>query len=321
MRLRVMLVEDDAAIAAAYEAALLQAGHEVVHATCGEEALLHGRCDVVVTDLDLPGIDGLELLEAMRRRGERPRTVIVSGVADLVACQRALRLGADEFLTKPLAVDALVEAVEQGLLPAAGEQAVFERTYPAERDSVERAARDLAAYALGGAVAPSARARCASACAELVDNVVSHAFPAGEGVLHVRATLDRRELQLVVGDEGKGFDPMDEGLDHLADCQAGGLARVAALTEDVRIESAPGAGTRVLARFGVARALFDEEEQVDLSELDWLPPQVTREVLAACEQDPEGASRFVLSPALAVSLGRLLAGPDPRRVLRTALWS
>lgn len=321
MSLRVMVVEDDVAIAASYEAALLQAGHDVVHAICGEEALLHCGCDVVVTDLVLPGIDGLELLEALRRRGEHPRTVIVTGAGDLAACQRALRLGADEFLTKPLALETLVEAVEQVPPTWTRKQAVFDRAYPAEPGAVERAARDLAAFALRCAVSPSARARSAAACAELVDNVVAHAFPHTDGVLRLSVTLDRRQLEFHVSDDGAGFDPMGEGLDNLADCRAGGLARVAALAEDVRIESAPGAGTRVLARFDVARALFDEEEQVDLSELDWLPPQVTRELLAACDEDPDGASRFVLSPALAVSLGRLLAGPDPRRVLRTALWS
>ena len=91
MSLRVLVVEDETAIAAAYEAVLRPAGHEVIHATCGEEALLHRGCDVVVADLGLPGIDGLELLEALRRRGEHPRTVVVTGHSDLASCQRALR--------------------------------------------------------------------------------------------------------------------------------------------------------------------------------------------------------------------------------------
>lgn len=321
MSLRVMLVEDEAAIAATYERALRQAGHEVVLAASGEEALLHRGCDVVVTDLGLPGIDGLDLLQALRSRGEHPRTVVVTGHSDLESCQRALRLGADEFLTKPLSLETLVEAVEQRPPVWTPQESVYERTYKAIPDSVECAARDLAAHALRNAISPAARTRIATACAEIVDNVVHHAYPGEGGEFDVRATIDRRRLELYVSDSGVGFDPLDDALDHMTDCRAGGLARIAALAEDLRIESAPGAGTKVLASFDVARAIFDEEDLVDLSELDWLPPQVTREVLTACKENPEGASSFVLSPALAVSLGRLLAGPDPRRVLRTALWS
>jgi len=319
--MRVLIVEDEAAIAAAYEAALVCAGHEVVHASCAEEALLHRGCDVLIADVGLPGLDGLELIEVLRRRGERLRAVVVSGEAELATCQRALRVGADEFLTKPLPLEELVDAVEQRREAYPREVVVLERTMPATEDVVECFAREVAAFAARSAVSPSARARIATACAELVENTVRHAFPAGVGDVRLRGTLDRHQFELAVEDDGAGFDPLSEGLDHMTECRAGGLARVAALAEDVRIESAPGAGTRIQARFDVARALFDEEEQVDLSELDWLPPQVTREVLGACEDDPDGASRFVLSPALAVSLGRLLAGPDPRRVLRTALWS
>ncbi len=321
MSLRIMLVEDEASIAAAYEAALHQAGHEVVLAASAEEALLHRGCDVVVTDLGLPGIDGLELLQALRSRGECPRSVVVTGQSDLESCQRALRMGADEFLTKPLSLETLVEAVEQRSPAWTRNQSIYERTYEATLESAEQAARDLAAHALRNSISPAARARIATTCAELADNVVRHAYPAGDGKLTVRATIDKRRLELHVSDSGAGFDPLDDALDHMTDCLSGGLARIATLSEEVRIESAPGAGTDIFASFDVARAIFDEEDQVDLSELDWLPPQVIREVLTACKENPEGASGFVLSPALAVSLGRLLAGPDPRHVLRTALWS
>jgi CheY-like chemotaxis protein len=319
--LRVMIVEDDPSLAATFGHALTRAGHEVVVATSGEEALLHRGCDVLVADVGLPGLSGLDLVEELHLRGEHPRAVIVSGLPDLEACRRALRLGADEYLCKPFGLDELIRAVEQRPTIAPRQRAVFERTYEASMDSAELAARELAAYALRCAVSPAARARLAGCCAELVENVAQYAYPGGSGGVCIVATIERRQVELTVSDEGVGFDPLDEGLDHLSDCRAAGLARVAALAEDVRIESAPGAGTRVHARFHVARVLFDEEDQIDLSELDWLPPQATRQVLAACDEDPDGASRFVLSPALAVSLGRLLAGPDPRRVLRTALWS
>ncbi len=325
MSLRVLIVEEDEALASSMATALNEAGHEVAFAASGEDALLHRSFDVVVADIDLPGIDGLDLVEALLQRGDNPRTVVISGRADVDEYRRALRLGADDFLTKPVAPEDIVRAVEGRPAGSALMGTVFARKYEAGPETGteigEQAARELVAHALRCAISPAARARIGSSCAELVENVAIHAYAGGSGPLRVVATVDRRELELVISDDGVGFDPLEEGLDHLSDCRAGGLARVATLAEDVLIESSPGSGTRVVVRFDVARALFDEDMEVDLSELDWLPPRAVREVLAACEEDPGGASRFVLSPALAVSLGRLLAGPDPRRVLRTALWS
>ena len=320
--MRVLLVEDDRAVAEGLGLALSQSGHEVVHAASAEEALLHKECDVLVADLGLPGISGLELIAQVRARGEHPRMIVMTGSPHLEDCRRAMHLGAHDFLTKPFAMEELVRVVEAEPIQWPHREATQSRVYTVDEHTSDLAAREVGAYAMRCAVSPAARTRIATTCSELVDNVERHAYPdARGGQVRVSVTLDQRQLRLTVEDDGAGFDPLAEDLDHLSDCRAGGLARASCLAEDMAIESAPGAGARIVARFQVARALFDEEEQVDLSELDFLTPDVTRQVLAACHDDPDGASRFVLSPALAVSLGRLLAGPDPRRVLRTALWS
>ncbi len=319
--MRVLIVDSDRALAASWKAALLRVGHEVTCVTSAEEALSLGEHEVLLAEVDLPGMDGLELLEALHLLGQHPRAIIVSACANLETCQQALRLGADDFLAKPVEMQTILDAVEGSPSTWAPTPAVFERTYPACRGTDERAARELAAYCLRCYVAPATRARIATTCAELVGNVIQHAYPGTPGEVQIEATVDRSDLTLRVSDSGIGFDPLCTSLDHLVDCLSGGLARAAALSEDVRIDAAPGEGTRVEARFSVTRSLFDDEATVDLSDLDWMPPEVAREVLAACDEDPDGASRFVLSPALAVSLGRLLAGPDPRHVLRTALWS
>ncbi len=320
----VLIVEDEPTQAQALALALGSQGCEVTVAHSGEQALEHTGADVLVADVGLPGIDGLELIARLRERGERPRAVVVSGRPDLEACRRALRLGAAEFLTKPVAVERIVVAALEASEPEAHQRhttARFERTFAAAAGAVEEAPRELAAYAQRCAIGPAGRARIAGTCAELVENAVRHAYPSSPGSVQVAAEASRRELRLTVRDAGVGFDPLDRELDHLSDSSAGGLARAATLAEDVRIDSAPGSGTCVQASFCVLRTHFDEEEQVDLSELDWLSPETSRRLLTACSEHPEGASRFYLSPALAVCLGRLLAGPDPRRVLRTALWS
>ena len=64
---------------------------------------------------------------------------------------------------------------------------------------------------------------------------------------------------------------------------------------------------------------LDESHQIDLSDLDFLAPGTSKELLATLEEEPDAP--VILSPALAVVAGRLLVGPDPRRTLQAALWS
>lgn len=320
MSLRVLIIEDDATIAASIAAGLLHAGHEAQCVATGEEALSAPPADVVIADVGLPGIDGLEAIERLQARGDSPRTIILSGLPDLSACRRALHLGADEFLTKPVPVERVILAALEPK-KAQNTPTTLDRTFDVESQPTEAVAREVAAFAMQAGISPAGRARIAGVAAELIDNVAEHAYPFASGEVRIEATYDRRSFELKISDQGVGFDPLAEGLDSWTDCRAGGLARAAALSEDLVVDATPGHGARVQVRFDITRALFDEEEQVDLSELDWLPPAVTRQVLETCAESPEGASRFVLSPALAVSLGRMLAGPDPRRVLRTALWS
>jgi hypothetical protein len=64
---------------------------------------------------------------------------------------------------------------------------------------------------------------------------------------------------------------------------------------------------------------FEEEEAVDLSELDYLTPDMASRVLAGLRGEPEPS--YNLSPALAVSVGRMLAGTSDQKSLRVALWS
>jgi hypothetical protein len=69
-------------------------------------------------------------------------------------------------------------------------------------------------------------------------------------------------------------------------------------------------GTQIEMRFTIFTACFDENSQTDLSELDWFSPQMARTVVQSLD-DPEHPRAFQFSPALAVSIGRLLSGPRP----------
>jgi hypothetical protein len=149
---------------------------------------------------------------------------------------------------------------------------------------------------------------------------VRHAYGSGAGRFHLRAEIDRRSLALEVADEGVGLDPVLTTTNVVCGGATSGLARVAALCEDVRIASALGRGTRVALSFSIVEVAFDGPDEVDLSELDFLTPELSRRVLESLRRGAR-SPHFNLSPALAVSVGRLLAGAPEKRSLQTALWS
>lgn len=322
----VLIVDDEVAIASALAAALKARGHHVSVAASAEDALEMPEPEVLVADLWLQGaMGGLELFDELISRGVAPRAIFMTGMPTVADCRRALRLGAAEFLTKPFSIDDLVRAVECEAPPSspggiAPER--LQRIYAAGPRAAERAARDVAAWCLRSEVSPATRARIASAVCELVDNAARHAYDAKQEIsehpIELNAEMDARALVLEVRDHGRGFDALRSQLDQMV-CVKSGLARVAALTEDLTVRSSPENGTRVRARFSVATADFDVEGRIDLTELDHLSPETARELLTTLAEDPHAP--IVLSPALAVVVGRLLAGPDPRRALQRALWS
>ena len=319
----VLIVDDEVGLASALAAALKARGHHVSIAASAEEALAMPDPEVLVADLALAGMSGLDLLDALVARGNAPRTVLMTGLPTIEDCRRALRLGAAELLTKPFAVDELVRAVEaESSSHPEVTPSRFARVYAAGPRAAERAARDLSAWCLRSEVAPTTRARIASAVAELVDNAARHAYGAVIGVtehpIELHAEMDTRSLQVEIRDHGVGFDSVQTELEGMV-CASSGLARAAALAEDLVVRSTPGQGTRARARFHIASADFDIEGRIDLTELDHLGPETARELLQTLAEDPHAP--VILSPALAVVVGRLLAGPDPRRTLQRALWS
>jgi two-component system, OmpR family, KDP operon response regulator KdpE len=128
---RILVVDDESAIGRAVETNLSRHGFSVRAARTGQEAI-EGidsfRPDLLLLDLGLPDIDGLEIIRRVRERSSTPIVVLsVRGQErDKVA---ALDLGADDYLTKPFGVDELLARVRVALRhsarPAAGAAAVF----------------------------------------------------------------------------------------------------------------------------------------------------------------------------------------------------
>ncbi len=123
---RLLLVDDEATIRKGILAKLAHAGlvfDEVLEASDGVEALsLLERydCDVLLTDIRMPRMDGLALLKAMQERGIRSAPILVSGYADFEYARRAISFGVNDYLLKPIGEAELVAAVSKVLhsLPA-----------------------------------------------------------------------------------------------------------------------------------------------------------------------------------------------------------
>ncbi|NLY27436.1 MAG: response regulator [Alcaligenaceae bacterium] len=108
--MRVLLVEDEREMAAWLERALAQSGFVPEHAhdaATAERMLSEARYDVVIMDLRLPDKHGLVLLREMRNRGDITPVLILTAQGGLQDRVRGLNLGADDFLSKPFALEEL----------------------------------------------------------------------------------------------------------------------------------------------------------------------------------------------------------------------
>jgi DNA-binding NtrC family response regulator len=114
-RKRVLVVEDDPILARIYSCALAAAGYFVDKAADGAEGyarLLATSYDVVVTDLCMPKLSGLDLLEQVRRRQPEVPVVMVTGELDEKTYESARKLGMVRFLVKPVTMHQLAGAVD-----------------------------------------------------------------------------------------------------------------------------------------------------------------------------------------------------------------
>jgi two-component system OmpR family response regulator len=122
--MRILLAEDDTAIAEGIAASLRQGGHAVDHVAAGnlaDAALRDHDYDLLVLDLGLPALDGSEVLQRLRSRGSGMPVLVVTARDGLGERIRVLDLGADDYLVKPFAL-AEFEARVRALLRRAGAQ-------------------------------------------------------------------------------------------------------------------------------------------------------------------------------------------------------
>jgi two-component system, OmpR family, KDP operon response regulator KdpE len=128
--LKVLIVDDEPPIRKLLRMGLSTQGYEILDATNGKTAfaLLDEKPDLIILDLGLPDMQGLDLLAAIRARNEAVPIVVLSSRGDESVKVRALDLGADDYLTKPFGMEELLARMRAALrhqLAVQGERPAF----------------------------------------------------------------------------------------------------------------------------------------------------------------------------------------------------
>ncbi len=115
-RARILVVEDEGKLRRVVELQLQSAGYDVLLAAHAEAALsLTERADAVLTDLRLPGMDGLALLDALRRQNAALPVIVMTAFGTVDTAVQAMKAGAVDFLLKPFSIDHLLAVVAKAL--------------------------------------------------------------------------------------------------------------------------------------------------------------------------------------------------------------
>ncbi len=129
--LRILVIDDEPAILRFLRAGLATQGYVVSEGGTGQAALDAVRrraADLLVLDLGLPDIDGLEVIRQLRTGGAALPIVVLSSRGEEGAKVAALDLGADDYITKPFGIDELlarIRAAQRHKLQQQGERAIF----------------------------------------------------------------------------------------------------------------------------------------------------------------------------------------------------
>jgi putative nucleotidyltransferase with HDIG domain len=115
---KILVVDDDPGLLETLSDALQLEGYEVTTAKAGEEALERLRqeeVDLVITDIKMPGLSGLELLRAIRDKNQILPVIVMTGYASLETAVEAIKQGAYDYITKPFEIEKLLHTVNKAV--------------------------------------------------------------------------------------------------------------------------------------------------------------------------------------------------------------
>jgi len=136
----VFVIDDDAAVRKSLKRLLSSAGHQTEVFESADEFLTrspHAGPSCLLIDVQMPGLNGMDLQEALLQRRREEQLVFITGHGDIQMCARAMKAGAADFLPKPVRSGELLECVERTL-----SRSTEQRQHARERDEA-RAMLDL----------------------------------------------------------------------------------------------------------------------------------------------------------------------------------
>ncbi|MBZ5724279.1 MAG: sigma-54 dependent transcriptional regulator [Acidobacteriia bacterium] len=116
MKKRILVVEDEDKLRRVLELQLASAGFDVDKAASAEEGVkLADRADLVLTDLKLPNMDGLQLLALIRRQNAQVPVIVMTAYGSVETAVESMKAGATDFLLKPFSLDHLMQVVHKAI--------------------------------------------------------------------------------------------------------------------------------------------------------------------------------------------------------------
>ncbi|HEY82459.1 MAG TPA: response regulator [Dehalococcoidia bacterium] len=117
-QVRILVVDDEEGVRNLLQRILQERGYDVLTAADGEEALYvvsQGEADVVLLDIKMPGMSGLEVLDELAAQYPDTCVVMVTAVADTETAVSALKRGAYDYITKPFNRDSVIQKVQEAI--------------------------------------------------------------------------------------------------------------------------------------------------------------------------------------------------------------
>ena len=113
---KILFIDDEEGIRKVVSIALEDAGYEVITAPDGERGLQlceEASPQIVITDIRMPGTDGMEVLKRIKERDPDKEVIVVTAFGEMEGAVRALQLDASDFITKPIHHEALFVALKR----------------------------------------------------------------------------------------------------------------------------------------------------------------------------------------------------------------
>jgi len=216
MSTTLLLAEDDSSCRKVFRLALEGGGYKVISVADGEaalESLKKEPVDLLITDISMPGMDGIELLERAREVNPQLRAIVMTGYKTSEAVIGAFRNRACDFLTKPFHIDELMDAVTTALnrdvvcqIEVISDKPDWiELRVPCDLNAVEPIYKFL--FELQGNLPQETREAIGSVFREMLNNAIEHGGKCDpEKRVEVKYICLKRAILYSIKDPGEGFD-------------------------------------------------------------------------------------------------------------------